>query len=336
MDGSPLAATGSIGDPVLIEQRALRLGVWASLVIAVAGVVAYALSASDALLLDGLYAGVMALTSLVAARVGAVVQRPPERGWPYGFGGQEALFVLFRSLLLIGMLSVAVMVALREIVAWLGDGDLPAAVELGPVGAYTLLTVGLCLLLAWTQRRAWRLSGGRSELLLLESRAAALDAAITAGAGAALLTAPLLAGSRFEPLVPLADPVLVILIALVVMAEPVQHFLEALRQTAGAACDPALIAASRARVQALLSEAGGEMGVTLLEFSLQKLGRTTFLVAWLDPARPVDGAWMDALRRRIEAVCADSLGPLRCELLLTRQAPFAVGGCSAAAGGERA
>jgi predicted Co/Zn/Cd cation transporter (cation efflux family) len=318
-----LAAPGP--DPATIERQALQLGVWASLAIAVAGVAAYALSASDALLLDGLYAGVMALTSVVAARIGAVVQRPPERGWPYGFGGQEALFVLFRSLLLIGMLSVAVVAAVREVVAWLGGGSLPPAVDLGPVGAYTALTVVLCLVLAWRQRHAWRASGRRSELLLLESRAAALDAAITAAAGAALLSGPLLAGTRLEPLVPLTDPLLVILIALVVMVEPVQHFLEALRQTAGAACCPELIASSRRQVQHLLAEAGGERPVALLDFSLQKLGRTTFLVAWLDPDQPVDGAWMDALRQRLEAALAELLGPLRCELLLTRQAPFQPG-----------
>jgi hypothetical protein len=31
---------------------------------------------------------------------------------------------------------------------------------------------------------------------------------------------------------------------------------------------------------------------------------------------------MDGLRRRIEASCGEALGPLRCELLLTGQAPF--------------
>ena len=312
-------------DPGLIELQALRLGVWASLAIAIAGVAAYALSGSDALLLDGLYAGVMALTSVVAARIGTVVQRPPERGWPYGFGGQEALFVLFRSLLLIGMLSVAVVAALRELATWLAGGALPMAVELAPVGAYTLLTVALCLLLAWRQRQAWLASGRRSELLLLESRAAGLDAAITAGAGGALLLGPPLAHTPLAPLVPLSDPLLVILIALVVMAEPVQHVLEALRQTAGAACDPQLIATSRSRVQQQLAELGGDTPVRLLDFSLQKLGRTTFPVAWLDPGQPVDGAWMDALRQRLQANLGELLGPLRCELLLTRQAPFTGG-----------
>ena len=207
------AASGTDGpDPQTIEQRALQLGVWASLLIAVAGVIAYALSASDALLLDGLYAGVMAVTSLVAAHIGTMVQRPPEQGWPFGFAGQEALFVLFRSLLLLGMLSVAVLAALREILTWLAGGPAPTAVELGPVGIYTGLSVALCLLLAWRQQAAWQASGGHSDLLRLESRAAALDAALTGGAGAALLAAPLLSGTPLEPLLPLSDPLLVILI----------------------------------------------------------------------------------------------------------------------------
>ena len=32
------------------------------------------------------------------------VVRPPDRAYPYGYDGQEALYVLFRSLLLIGVL----------------------------------------------------------------------------------------------------------------------------------------------------------------------------------------------------------------------------------------
>ncbi len=328
MNDSPAASAAAPGAELIeqrrIEQRSLRLGVVASLVIAVMGLVAYALSASDALLLDGLYSAVMALTSLIAARIGANVVQPPNRAWPYGYDGQEALYVLFRSLLLIGGLSAAVLAALREIAAYLGGGPAPPAVELGPVGWYTGLTVVLCLGLAWWQHRDWVASGRHSELLLLESRAAGLDAAITAVAGAALLAAPLLARTALAPLAPITDALLVILLAAVVMVEPVQQFLRALRQTAGAACDPQLIAGIRERVQALLAGAVPAEGATrLLDLTLLKVGRTTFLVAYLDPHRAVDGAWMDQLRGRIQQECGALLGPLRTELILTSEAPFA-------------
>ena len=62
--------------PAMPEERSLALGLWVSLAIALGGLLAYGLSGSEAVLLDGLYAGVMALTSLVAARVGSGFSSP--------------------------------------------------------------------------------------------------------------------------------------------------------------------------------------------------------------------------------------------------------------------
>jgi divalent metal cation (Fe/Co/Zn/Cd) transporter len=84
-----------------IERRSLQIGVAASLVMAVMGISVYALSGSEALLLGGLYSGVMAASSWIAARIGANVVRPPDRAYPYGYDGQKALYVLFRSLELV-------------------------------------------------------------------------------------------------------------------------------------------------------------------------------------------------------------------------------------------
>ena len=87
-----------------------------------------------------------------------------------------------------------------------------------------------------------------------------------------------------RPLVPVADSVLVLLLALVVLPEPLQQFWRALRQSAGAACDPGLIAHTRDAVQELLSG----MSAWLLDLTVMKVGRTTFVVAYLNPAMP----WM--------------------------------------------
>jgi hypothetical protein len=80
-------------------------------------------------------------------------------------GSDIARSIEARSLLLIGMLSAAVLAAIREIGAYLGGGPHPIPVELGPVGAYTVLTVTLCALLALLQHRDWVASGRCSDLL---------------------------------------------------------------------------------------------------------------------------------------------------------------------------
>jgi predicted Co/Zn/Cd cation transporter (cation efflux family) len=246
------------------------------------------------------------------------VVRPPDRAYPYGYDGQEALYVLLRSLVLIGILSVAVITAGTTIVNHLG-GQAVEAVQLRPVAGYAGLMVVLCLALAWRHEHDWERSGRCSELLRTEAHAARVDGLISAVAGAALLGAPLLERTPLRPLVPVADSVLVLLLALVVLPEPLQQFWRALRQSAGAACDPGLIARTRDAVQELLSG----MSTWLLDLTVMKVGRTTFVVAYLNPAMPVDGPWIDRLRERIDARCAELLGPVRTEVILTGQAPFA-------------
>jgi predicted Co/Zn/Cd cation transporter (cation efflux family) len=107
----------------------------ASLLMAAMGISVYALSGSEALLLDGLLSGVMAASSFIT-----------DRAYPYGYDGQEALYVLFRSLVLIGILSFAVITAGTTIVNHLA-GQAVAAVQLRPVATYAGLMVVLCLAL---------------------------------------------------------------------------------------------------------------------------------------------------------------------------------------------
>ena len=47
--------------------------------------------------LDALYSAVMVGSGLVALRISRNLVRPPDRAYPYGYDGQEALYVFFRS-----------------------------------------------------------------------------------------------------------------------------------------------------------------------------------------------------------------------------------------------
>ena len=197
---------------------------------------------------------------------------------------------------LIGILSVAVITAGTTIVNHLA-GQAVEAVQLRPVAGYAGLMVVLCLALAWRHEHDWERSRRCSELLRTEAHAARIDGLISAVAGAALLGAPLLERTPLQPLVPVADSALVLLLALVVLPKPLQQFWRALRQSAGAACDPGLIARTRDAVQELLSG----ISTWLLDLTVMKVGRTTFVVAYLNPAMPVDGPWIDRLGERIDA-----------------------------------
>jgi divalent metal cation (Fe/Co/Zn/Cd) transporter len=62
---------------------------------------------------------------------------PPDRGWPYGYEGQEALYVLFRSLVLLGVIGFGLSSSVGTLIAWWG-GAVIAPLRLEPVAIYTL------------------------------------------------------------------------------------------------------------------------------------------------------------------------------------------------------
>ena len=301
-----------------IEQRSLEIGVIASGVMAIAGLWVHVLSGSYALLLDGLYSAVMVGSGLVAARISRNVVRPPDRAYPYGYDGQEALYVLFRSLVLIGVLGFAAASALATVLEHIAGRSLPP-LQLAAVGWYAAAMVGICWGLAWRHQRDWQRSGRQSQLLLTEARAARVDGLISGLTGLALLSAPLLAGTPLAPLAPISDALLVLIVSLLVLKEPLQAFLLALSQASGASAESATIRSTKVVLEELLAS----LSCWLLDLTVMQVGRTAFVVVYLNPSQPLDGAALDLIRLRIDARCRELLHtPVRSEVILTATPPF--------------
>ncbi|MEX1316984.1 MAG: cation transporter [Synechococcaceae cyanobacterium] len=305
-----------------IEQASLRVGVIGNVIGAVAGIAVYQLSGSKALLLDGLYSAVMCGTGLVAMRISANAVRPASRTYPYGYAGQETLYVLFRSLVLIGVIGVAVVQAALALLSY-ARGEPADPLVLAPVAWYTVCMAALCMGLAWRHRRDWILTQRCSDVLNSEVQEAVLDLKLTLVAGLALLSTPLLQGTPLAVLVPITDPLLVLALCVGVIREPVGTFLAALSEAAGAACDQELIAQVRFGIEELLRS----LSFRLLDLTVLKTGRTYLVVVYVNPSRPLDAPAFDLLRERVQQRCQGLLGaPLFCEVIPTAQGPFEAGG----------
>ena len=143
-----------------IAQRSLRFGVGANVVMTRAGFAAHVLRGSNALLLDGLYSAVLVGSSLIASRISPNVVRLPDLAWPYGYEGQEALYVLFRSLVLLGVIGFGLSSSLGTLIDWWRGAEI-APLTLEPVAAYTAAVTSLCWLLSWRHFRDWHRSPTR-------------------------------------------------------------------------------------------------------------------------------------------------------------------------------
>ncbi|WP_114992907.1 cation transporter [Synechococcus sp. UW179A] len=308
----------------LIERRSLKIGVFASAMMAVAGVCVHLISGSYALLLDGFYSAVMVGSGLVAARISRNVVRPPDRAYPFGYDGQEALYVLFRSLLLMGVLSFAAISALSTVIDY-AYGVPVSTVRLGPVAWYSIAMVATCWGLAWRHHHDWCRTGCHSQILLTEAKAARLDGLISGLTGLALLSAPFLNGTMLSGLIPITDSILVLVVSLLVLREPLQGFLIALGQAAGASADNDLIRSTRLALEDLLAG----LSCWLLDLTVYQVGRTAFVVVYLNPSQPMDGGAIDLIRDRIQQRCQSLLNcPVRTEVILTATPPFAAASVS--------
>ena len=244
--------------------------------------------------------------------------RPPDRAWPYGYEGQEALYVLFRSLVLLGVIGFGVGSSSSSLIDWWRGVPL-RTIDLEPVALYTVGTTALFAWLAWRHQSDWQRTGRVSLLLLTEARNARIDALITLATGLSLLGSPLLLATPLAPMASITDALLVLLVSLVLLREPLLALRDALSQAAGCAADPEILRLTRT---VLMHELMG-LQLQMMDFTVQQLGRTAFIVVYINPLQPQEGAVIDGLRHHIDARCTAQLGrPVRSEVILTVSPPI--------------
>lgn len=110
-----------------MEQRALKVGKWANLAMAIAGVAAAWLSNSQALLVDGLFSMVGFLSAIVAIRISGNTRLGADDTRPMGYAVEESIYQTFRVASASGAGHVRDHQRLHEHFPVCGGGRNPAA-----------------------------------------------------------------------------------------------------------------------------------------------------------------------------------------------------------------
>lgn len=247
-------STLSADERLRIEARSLAVDQWSMLIFATAGIAAYLMSSASALILDALYSLISFVTAFVAGRVVRSVRRGPDRENPFGRGGQESLYVLFRSLILIGVIGAAVVESAGEVVTYFatGEGEIPKFVI---VAVYCFLSAIGCFAISWYHRRNLRKVGGQSSILVVEATAARNDGiiggsiAVSLGIVALIPDGTFLTSSTFN-INYIADGLVVMALGGALLIEPIRMVREQTMRLAGSRVDTGL----EARVRAVVTD----------------------------------------------------------------------------------
>lgn len=300
-------------DRLSIERRSLTASKWANLFMAGAGVGAGLMANADALLLDGVFSGLNVLMAIAAARVALSASRPPDASRPFGYEIDESVFVMFRGLMLLGIVGMALISALKRIGAYWLTGE-ATPVVMGWITAYVGLMILVCAGLYLYHRRNWLRTDRTSVLLRTECKAALVDGLLSLGAGVAFVAIGLLKGTALEPLVPISDSIVVVVLCLAILPQPIGIFRDALGQVLGVSLPAQAVANIRSEAMQLLADGPFEV----LHVAAVPTGRMTFYLVYLKPLGPVIATDIEQARARLHTAAK----PDRLELVLASTPPF--------------
>lgn len=214
------------------EKRAMKLGIAANLIMAFSGWAAYNLSGSEALLLDGNMSFILFITAIVAYKI-TKIKSVRNETYPFGLYVTEALYSLMKGLLLLGVVISAIAANGSKIISFLNGAEL-ATIKTGVIVYYAIAMVAIC----------WGLSGyyyvhnkriaNSSSMLKVDQKSSFIDGVLSASTGAILVVIGYVEpGSKLDFLLYIGDAILVLVLALLMLGQPLGIIREAFIELAG-------------------------------------------------------------------------------------------------------
>lgn len=307
------------------ETASLRVHMWATLMLGVLGFIVYAVTSVAATQLDGVVSLIDAGTAFVAIGLARVASAPAGPQAPRGRLALENLYVLFRALMILGVVIAGVATNGAKVIEYLitREGELPG---FGLAAAYTAFAAVVGFLVVANHRRNNRKIGGVSALLTVEAGAAQLDAWLSAGiCGALLVVAALPDGTRltspaFDVRL-IADSVIVLVICALLVREPLLQVRKEFGRLSGRRTDPELDQSVRAALDDVAREHGPrvEEDFGLVDVFAVRRGKVADVDIHVSYAGALTVDEQDDIRADVLSELRQRVGPVRMTLVFTRR-----------------
>jgi predicted Co/Zn/Cd cation transporter (cation efflux family) len=294
-----------------IERKSLGIARIFNVIMGIMGVTFAILSQSNAIMVDGLYSSVNFISSLIAARISLKLTLDADEKMPFGYDYYETLYITFRSLVLLGIMSISFFISVSKIVTYLTGGSV-TELKMGVIMIYTGFNIILCFGLAAIHKKNHIKTNKRSEILKAEKTAATIDGVISLGVGVALIGITLAKGTILDFIIPIADSIVVIILVLFIVKEPLKLFLTSIGELLGRSIGEK----RKVKVLAYLKLIINFEKYELIDLIIIKSGRNNRAVILLKPLNFIDVEEMDELRGKIHKKLI-KMDSIRSEILFT-------------------
>ena len=216
-----------------LEKRALTLGAFGNLGMAIIAWFTYWNSNSEAILLDGNYSFVIFLGMGVALTVSRIKAKRTQT-FPLGQFFYEALYSFVKGLMIFGVILMAVVTSIARILFYVaGRTENIPMLNPDPILFYALAMAVICFALSTYYRLTNKSIGYQSSILKTDSKASFVDGVLSLGIAVGVLllrnTSPT-GQAGFVPF--LADSIITLILSATLMSKPLEIIRESVIELA--------------------------------------------------------------------------------------------------------
>ncbi|MDO4869679.1 MAG: cation diffusion facilitator family transporter [Bacillota bacterium] len=286
------------------EKKILNLSLAGSILFLLAEIFFAIYTGSKAVLMDCVYdiADLVMIGPFIL--LVPLLYKPTTKRRPYGFAQVESLFVLIKYCILLGVDVVLVLNCVKSILS--GGNEVDASV----LAAFEIAVSAGCVIMYLVLNRFQKKYSSpsiKAELFIWK-----LDALSTLGVGCAFLINLLLMRTPLSFICPYVDPGIAIILAVILVREPIEMIFDSLRSLVLFAPDDEI----REKVKASCEDILGREGCEITDIDIIKTGRKVWAEIYFLPAgNVVDLVKLKAMHKEIIAKAREQFDSVYIDLL---------------------
>jgi len=295
-----------------VENRALKVGIFISFLMAIAGWVTYYFSGSDAMLLDGNFSFISVFAGIVAIII-SNKKHKKTKTFPFGSYVYEALFVLIKGILILGVVLVSGLQNSFKIIAYL-QGEPIEEVVIGPILIYVIFISILCFVLYFFYKKKNKSIDNKSTILQVETKSTLLDGFMSLGIGLVFLIIWFLpVQSSFDFLKSIGDAIIVLIMCLIFFTMPLKIIRDSFIELSGGVLqDTTLKGLAEKKIEGALPS-----NLKKQSIYISKLGSSYFVLVYLSSeTSTIDLSTIEIARTKIQETLTKTLTNVKLEIII--------------------
>lgn len=290
------------------ESTGMRLSLFSAIFHGVLGISFSFFAESQAVLLDGAFNLVSAMTVFFAIRIHLLLNRAESVKTPVGYIALEPLYVVVKGLI---VLSLTIYVLISSVLIMLDGGN---NLNLGIVVIYIFIAMtGNTVTFLLIRRAAMK---SNSPMLNIEKENWMINALITSSIGVSFLVVFFLKDSFLAPIVPYIDQIIVIIVGVLTFSVPLKSLIGSLKELLLLGTDENL----RLQIRSNLANHLPEEKVENWDLSMLKLGRKYFLWLHIKPVeKSISSKFCDDLNSSLSPHISREISDFSLDIMISQK-----------------